>query len=372
MKNIPTRKPSDAVMKRILYTAGTMRHIQNFHLPYIEKLRAAGYKVVVMACGAGANIDIPFEKKMFSPKNLLSALRIRRIIKREKFDTVILNTTLAAFVVRFCMPKRKRPRVINFVHGYMFPKMPKTLRDKIFLFCERLLREKTDYIMVMNTEDYGIAVDYKLSLGRPKMTRGMGAKVSEDGYLPSELVYGRKEGRKCFIICFVGELCKNKNQEMLIRAMPKIKTSIPNAVLWLIGDGVDKDELSKLAEELSVADSVVFWGHRENPCDFIRASDLYISPSKKEGLPFNIIEALGCGKTVLASDIKGHRDIIEDGKSGFLFNVGDTDELAELVKAVYFGEKSINPKAAIERYKIFSFDSVFEETYGMMKELIEK
>ena len=154
--------------------------------------------------------------------------------------------------------------------------------------------------------------------------------------------------------------------------MPKIKTSIPNAVLWLIGDGVDKDELSKLAEELSVADSVVFWGHRENPCDFIRSSDLYISPSKKEGMPFNIIEALGCGKTVIASDVKGHRDIIEDGKSGFLFKVSDTDALAELVQAIYFGSISINPRQAVERYEFFSFDEVFEETYGIMKELINK
>ena len=359
-------------MKRILYTAGTMRHIQNFHLPYIERLKSEGHEVAVMARGAGADIDIPFEKKMFSPKNLLSALRIRRIIKREKFDTVILNTTLAAFVVRFCMPKRKRPRVINFVHGYMFPKMPKTLREKIFLFCERLLRKKTDYIMVMNTEDYGIASNYKLSLGAPKMTRGMGAKVSADGYLPVELAYVRKKDRKCFIICFVGELCKNKNQEMLIRAMPKIKTKVPSAVLWLVGDGGDRVELSRLKEELSLSDSVCFWGHKSNPCDFIRASDLYISASKKEGLPFNIIEALGCGKTVIASDVKGHRDIIEDGKSGFLFNVWDTEGLAELVEAVYSGEKSINPKTAIERYKFFSFDSVFEETYGIMKELIEK
>ena len=269
------------------------------------------------------------------------------------------------------MPKRKRPRVINFVHGYMFPKMPKTLRDKIFLLCERALKKKTDYIMVMNSEDYGIAANYALALNGVKMTRGMGAKVSASDYLPVELRRERKKDTKRFVICFIGELCKNKNQRMLICAMPKIKIRVPSAVLWLVGDGGSKENLRALAEELSITDSVRFWGHKSNPCDFIRAADLYISPSKKEGLPFNVIEALGCGKTVIASDIKGHRDIIEDGKNGFLFKTGDTARLAELVAEVFDGKISINPADAVARYERFSFDSVFKETYGIMKELID-
>ena len=89
-------------------------------------------------------------------------------------------------------------------------------------------------------------------------------------------------------------------------------------------------------------------------------------------MPFNIIEALGCKKTVIASDIKGHRDIIENGKSGFLFPPEDTQKLIKLVTEVYKGELSANSDDAFERYKIFSFDNVFPETYGIMKELIDK
>ena len=114
-------------MKKILYAAGTIGHINNFHLPYIKKLRSEGHEVTVMARGKGADIDMPFEKKMLSPKNLLCAFKIRGILKRGKFDTVILNTTLAAFDVRFLMPRHKRPKVINFVHGYMFSPKPKEL-----------------------------------------------------------------------------------------------------------------------------------------------------------------------------------------------------------------------------------------------------
>ena len=358
-------------MRKILYAAGTMEHIRNFHLPYIEKLKSDGHEVTVMAKGAGADIDIPFVKKMFSVRNILCSLKIRRVLNREKFDTVLLNTTLAAFLVRFCMPGRKRPRVINFVHGYMFPKEPKSVRDKIFLLCERLLRKKTDYIMVMNAEDYGIATAHRLCERDVKMTRGMGAKARKSNSLPVELIYEHRRSSKKYIISFVGELCKNKNQQMLICALPEIQIDIPNAVLWLIGDGDRKNELVRLAENLNVSDSVRFWGHKSNPCDYIRASDLYISASLKEGLPFNIIEALGCKKTVIASDVKGQRDIIEDGASGFLFPSGNAEKLVKLVKSVFHGEISINPEKAFERYKYFSFERVFDKTFGIMKELIE-
>jgi glycosyltransferase EpsD len=113
-------------------------------------------------------------------------------------------------------------------------------------------------------------------------------------------------------------------------------------------------------------------GKRSNPCDYIRASDLYVSASEKEGLPFNILEALGCGKITLASDIKGHRDIIENGKSGVLYPKGDINEFVRCVKAIHKDEIKINPEDASARYKTYSFDNVFEKTYGTMKELLEK
>ena len=359
-------------MSKILYAAGTMEHIRSFHLPYIDALRRDGNEVLTMARGKDADFDISFVKKMFSLKNLACQRKIKKILKAEKFDAIILNTTLAAFNIRAALPRRNRPKVINFVHGYMFPAEIKSLKDKIFLFSEKLVRKKTDSIMVMNDDDYNLALKYKLCQGEVKMTLGMGAKVPETPTLPPELIYKYHESEGKYVLCFVGEIYGSKNQRMLICALPEIKLEIPNAVLWLVGEGADRQSLISLADELNLSSSVYFMGRRKNPCDYMRACDLYVSASKKEGLPFNIMEALGSGKPVIASDIKGHRDIIEDGKSGVLYPEGDINEFIKAVKAVYSGEIKINPEDAIERYKTFSFDNVFEKTYGTMKELLEK
>ena len=349
-----------------------MDHIKSFHLPYIDALRRDGHEVLTMAKGNDADFDISFEKKMVSVKNMACHRQIRKILKREKFDVLILNTTLAAFNIRFCLPKKKRPKVINFVHGYMFPPKPQSVREKIFFFCEKLLRKKTDYVLVMNLDDYKIATENNLCTKEVVMTLGMGAKVSEDTTMPVDLIRKYHSGTGKYVICFVGELYRAKNQRMLICALPEIQIKIPNAVLWLVGEGVDRNELVALSEELNLADSVYFMGRRENPCDYIYASDLYVSASQKEGLPFNVMEALGCGKTTVASDIKGHRDIIEDGKSGFLYPNGDMNEFIRLVLAIHSGDLKIDSECAKARYREFSFDNVFPKTYGIIKELVEK
>lgn len=358
-------------MAKILYAAGTMDHIKSFHLPYIEALRSEGNEVLIMAKGKDADFDIGFVKKMLSPKNIGCRRQIKKILKKERFDAIILNTTLAAFHIRLCLPSVHRPKVINLVHGYMFPEKPRNTKDKIFLFCEKFLRKKTDSIMVMNSEDYAIATKNRLCLGEVKMTLGMGAAV-KDTVVNEETIrkYNESEGK--YVLCFVGELYKAKNQRMLICALPEIQIDIPNAVLWLVGEGNDREELISLAEQLNLSGSVYFTGKQKRPCDYIRAADLYVSASEKEGLPFNIMEALGCGKTVLASDIKGHRDLIEDSRSGFLYSPSNITEFVDKVKRIHSGELTVNTDDLAERYQTYCYDNVFPKTYGIMKELLSK
>ena len=359
-------------MSKILYAAGSMNHINSFHLPYIEKLRADGHEVFTMASGKGADFDIKFVKKMVSFGNIKCQRKIKKILEEENFDVLILNTTLAAFNIRFCLPKKNRPKVINFVHGYMFPTEIKGLRNKIFFFCEKLLRKKTDHILVMNDDDYKMAVENKLCVGEVVMTRGMGASVPNTTNVPRELIYKLHESEDKYIICFVGELYKSKNQRMLICALPEIQIKIPNAVLWFVGDGIDRQMLVDLAETLNLSNSVYFMGRRKNPFDYIRASDLYVSASEKEGLPFNILEALGCEKTVICSDIKGHRDIIKNGESGYLYENGNMNDLIRLVIEAHDGKIAIEPEKAYAQYEEYSFDKVFSDTYGKMADLINK
>ena len=102
--------------------------------------------------------------------------------------------------------------------------------------------------------------------------------------------------------------------------------------------------------------------------DYVNAADIYVSASKSEGLPFNIVEALMLGKTVLATRCKGQEDIIVSNKSGYLFELDKSNEFAESVKLIHDGIKKLDENEIKARGMRFSYDEVFEETLQIVME----
>jgi glycosyltransferase EpsD len=212
-----------------------------------------------------------------------------------------------------------------------------------------------------------IAKRNRLSSGKVYYCRGLGVKPKTAERTPPE-VMEELNSQNNYNLVFAGELSARKNQKYLISSMPRIKEFIPHARLWLIGDGDKRKELEALAEGLGVKDDVLFLGKRENVGDYVNAADIYVSASKSEGLPFNIVEALMLGKTVLASRCKGQEDIIVSNKSGYLYELDKSDEFAESVKLIHDGIKKLNTENIIARGEEFSYNEVFEETLQIMTE----
>ena len=364
----PTRvvKPN----QKILYAASTAEHLRKFHTPYIEELRTDGHTVMTMGGGEGVDFNIPFVKKIFSKENKLLRKDIKEIVKKEEFDLIILNTSLAAYHIRRAIPNKSRPRIINIVHGYLFSeseiKLKARFKRRMLIVAERLLRRKTDAVLTMNDEDMRIATKNGFALGPVIPIFGMGVPFP----IFREEIDSIREKMNCnddFVILFAGELSKRKNQEFLIKALPRVKTKVPKARLWLLGDGDEKENLAALAETLGVSDSVTFFGNVDNPIDYMRDCDLYVSPARSEGLPFNVVEALGVGKTVLASKVKGHTDILGGG-FGFLYELDDKWEFADKVLDIYEGHLSIPADVIWDGYRNFSDAIVFPDTYDKIKE----
>ena len=356
-------------MSKILYAASTYGHIKSFHLDYIQALRRDGHEVFVLACGEGADFDIPFEKRIFSRKNRECRKEIKKIISGGGFDAVLLNTTLAAFHIRMALTKKNRPRVVNIVHGYLFSEKSNIVKKCSLLFCEWILRKKTDTVIVMNKEDERIARKYKLA-SDIRLIYGMGVKSCEPSRNPSDVRSELSAFDTDYVITFVGELSKRKNQRMLISAMKEVKAKIPEAKLWLVGDGDERESLSALACDKGISDAVCFVGRRNDVPDIIAASDLYVSAAKSEGLPFNVAEAMAQKKMVLASNIKGHRDLIENAISGYLFSLDSERELVSLIFSAYEKRISLNGDEIYSAYEKYSYEKVFEKTYSLVKEAL--
>ena len=337
---------------KILIVASNMVHIKNFHLPYIEKMKNLGHSVYIMANGEGADFQIPFEKSTLSFKNFRLSFKIRKIIKNNSFDAVFLHTSLAAFWTRLAMKgMKKRPTVVNTVHGYLFGNGCTKLHNFVYLSCERLLKKQTDSIIVMNNEDYKIATGNKLSLGDVYFINGMGVDFKKQSHI-SDFV--NENGKN---LTFVGEISKRKNQIILVKAMKYLPDEY---TLTLVGDGDERGTIEKYIRKNNLEKRVQITGFTQKVYEYINKADIYVSASKIEGLPFNIMEAMYLKKPIIASRIKGHTDLLDEK---CLFCPHRVEELVSLIKSTEIKEVFYE----IDKY---SKDSILDENVALYLSLV--
>ncbi len=293
--------------KQFLMIASTQSHLAQFHLPYCHALRKLGHSVDLACPEMGGDLGfeihpISLKKSLFSVKNLKAVIEILDILQKKEYNTVITHTTLASFWARFAMVflGRKRPRVITFVHGYLFHEHQKKLPYHLLFLAEKLLAPVTDVLVTMNHWDEEKARTHRL--GREiHLVKGMGIATLSQEHNFDPLPSGKQ------YLAYGGEFSKRKQQKFLIELLPKLP---PHVHLLLAGEGKEQEACISLVKRLGLEDRVEFLGQVPNLPPVYRQVDLVVSSSISEGLPFHLMEAMALGKAILASDIKGHRDLL--------------------------------------------------------------
>ncbi len=325
---------------KLLYAASSAIHLMNFHLPYLRALAERGWEVHAL-CGDGEGeipyaartVRVPFRKKMSAPENFRAAAQIRRLVRQEGYALVIVHTSLAAFFVRLALKGlRRRPKLINTVHGYLFDGDTPAPKRLLLLAAEKLTAPQTDLLLTMNRWDDALARREHLG-ARTGFLPGMGVDFSRlRSAAPEEGAALRESlglSADAFVLLYAAEFSKRKSQAVLIRALRELPE---RAVLVLAGSGAEQANCVSLARELGLEKRVLFPGYVKNVGVWYAMADAAVSASRIEGLPFNVMEAMALGKPAAASRVKGHEDLIEDGVSGLLYPYGDAAACAAAIR----------------------------------------
>jgi len=123
---------------------------------------------------------------------------------------------------------------------------------------------------------------------------------------------------KAFVLISVGACSHVKNQKDILQAMPKILEQVPHAIYILVGDGPKKAEYEQLALDLGIKEQVYFWGQTERVRDVLVASDVFVMPSKFEGLGNSLLESLYCEIPAVVYNVYGLKDLIINERNGFI------------------------------------------------------
>ena len=354
-------------MKKVLYVTTVSRTINAFLIPHINMLLDNGYEVHC-ACSIDKPVDkelqrrgvkifeVPFSRNPLGIGNIKAFIKLEELQRINDYDIVHVHTPIAAIYGRLLKLNFPSLRIIYTAHGYHFLKGGSKLGWILYYPIEKIMAKFTDVTININKEDYEITKE-KLKPKKCYLLNGVGLDLDKYKKLSSkEIQEKRKEfglKDKDFVVLMVAEINKNKNHIQLINAMDILKDKYPNIKVLCIGDGTLKESLDKQIILRNLQNNIFMLGYRLDVNKLINISDIGILLSRREGLPRNIMEFMACGRKVIATDIRGCRDLICDETIGTLVNVDDYESTAKAIEKYYIlNDKSFEVSEEIKKYDI--------------------
>lgn len=263
---------------------------------------------------------------------------VNSLITKEKIDFDIIHShfIFPAGYVGMKLKERYHVPLIITAHGGDVYKDP--FKNEKWFRLTRSILEQADKIITTSVRNYNIITE-DIGISRQKVyVIGNGfddkkfyvmnqRQVREKLYLP--------QNKK--IILSIGNLVKIKGHKYLIEAIKKITAKRQDILCIIIGRGIERDNLQNQIDALGLCDFIKMIdgvNHDEVPF-WMNACDVFVLPSLDEGFPTVIPEALACGRPVVASNVGGIPEIIDNHYIGMLFKKGDVDDLvARIVDAL--------------------------------------
>jgi len=348
-------------------------------IPHIQMLIDQGHSVDI-ACSIQKEInktmieqgckifDISFSRLPLKKSNVKAYQDLKKLIVEQKYDLVHTHTPVASAITRLACKNIKETKVFYTAHGFHFYEGAPFKNWLIYYPLEKWLAKYTDTLITINQEDYERAKS-KFKAKRVEYIPGVGLDIDKFKNVAVDKVGKRQElslPEDEFIILSVGELNKNKNHEVVIRAIAKLNN--PNIHYVICGRGPLEPYLEKLSTELGIRKNVHLLGYREDIPEICKISDIFAFPSHREGLPVSLMEAMASGLPVICSDIRGNRDLIENEKGGYMINPDDVDWLSEAIDSFANDEDlrmrmSSNNLKAIKNYDVKNLNNEIKKIY---------
>lgn len=322
------------------------------HVSYLARgLRDRGYETTLVAGDvargeesmafvaeqAGVEVvPLPGLSRELSPfHDAVAVVRLARLIRRLRPHIVHTHTAKAGAVGRaaaLLAGGPRRPVVVHTFHGHVLRGYFGRAGTLLFRAIETVLARFSDALVAVSPQvrddlvAIGVAPADRFTVVRLGIELEPRVHCDED---PVEIRRGIGLPPSRFVVGWFGRMTAVKRTNDLLDALTGLLERGIDATLLLVGDGVDRARLEQLAHERGLARHLLFLGYQEDVARWYAICDAVVLTSANEGTPVTVIEALAAGRPVVATDVGGVSDVVEEGVSGFLVPRGGTSQMAE-------------------------------------------
>lgn len=295
--------------------------------------------------------------------------QILDLIKAHGFDAIHCNTPVGGVLGRLCGKRMSVPYVIYQAHGFHFWKGAPLKNWLLYYPIEWLLARYTDLLITINREDHQNAQKFRLKKGgKLVFVHGVGVdsdKVERVHIDKSEKRAALGVPANATVFVTVGELNENKNHITAIDAFAE--ANIPRAFFLICGSGEKEKELKTHIAEKGMADKIIMLGFRSDIFEILKASDVFLFPSFREGLPGALMEAMAAGLPCIASRIRGNVDLLGD-EYPYLFDASDIRSMSRKMKQIV-NDPGRHGAYCRERVKPYALPAVVEELKSIYRSI---
>lgn len=264
-----------------------------------------------------------------------------KLIRHERYDIVNTYNPLASLIGRAAARLCRVPVIVYTVHGFSFHEDASRLRYQLGLAAERVAGRWTHLTFSQSREDYDLILRKRITPSERALWIGNG--VDPALFDPSR--FGEEERRRtrsslgipenARVVGMLTRLSREKGIREFIEAGASVLSRMPDTWFCIVGGRrsgaywhMTFDEVRSIAERHGLASRLVLPGYRADVPEVLAAMDVFCLPSYHEGLPLSIIEAMAMELPVAVTDIRGCREEVVDGETGFLIPVRDSRALA--------------------------------------------
>lgn len=341
-------------MKTVLMLATTAAMIEQFNKDNILILEEMGYEVHVAGNFLVGNpisdkrleafkvwieehhgkwFHIPATRKPTDIKhNVAAYIKVIHLIQEYHYEFIHCHTPIGSVIGRLAAHKT-HTKIIYTAHGFHFFKGAPLINWILYYPVERFLSRWTDMLILINKEDFNRAKK-SFHAKRTEYIPGVGVDVTKISQVEVDRLGKRKTigvPEEAFLIISVGEVNKNKNHEVIVRTISRLNQN--NIHYIICGQGSAADRVIQLSKKLCVDEQVHLLSFRNDIFELLKCSDLFAFPSKREGLSIALIEAMAAGLPIIASNIRGNVDLIDE-EGGYLVQCDDVNQYVNAIEKI--------------------------------------
>lgn len=365
--------------------------VDKFLLPLIKKLEQNNFDVTIICSNGKISeilsqngykfINTPIHRSLNIINGFRTIISLYKIFKKEKFDLIHVHTPVASFLARIAAKLYGKSIVIYTAHGFYFHDEMNPLKKYIFIKLEKFACNYTDFLFCQSKEDADFAINNNFLEKNKIFTIGNGV----DTEIFNLQLYNSEQARldlgipiDSFVLGFIGRRVQEKGIVEILDASISICKLIPNFQLLLIGEKLESDHDNSVDDKVNEAkllmkDKLIDLGYRNDISKLLSVMNVFCLPSYREGFPRTIIEAMMMSKPIIATNIRGCREAVNDGINGILIPTRNTQKLTDAILYFINNEnivKIMGKKSYESAHKFHNEENILNFQVNFIKKLL--